>query len=161
MSATARGNDPLELRDKALSVNADNVSVNAEAQFSENVSINGALTIDNGNSNDGALNNGTPAGNGLYFGNGPAGSGEGIASKRTTGGNQFGLDFYTAFTRRMYIDNNGTVTLTGNLNVTGGGDVTLADCAEEFDLSSNDITEPGTVMVLNEVGYNMGSQMSI
>jgi hypothetical protein len=37
------------------------------------------------------------------------GSGEGIASKRTAGGNQYGLDFYTNFTNRMSITNAGNV----------------------------------------------------
>jgi len=35
--------------------------------------------------------------------------GEGIASKRTAGGNQFGLDFYTGSTPRLSIDNAGRV----------------------------------------------------
>jgi len=43
---------------------------------------------------------------GLRFG---LNSGEGVASKRTTGGNQFGLDFYTGFTEAMSIANNGFV----------------------------------------------------
>ncbi len=36
-------------------------------------------------------------------------SGEGIGSKRTAGGNQYGLDFYTSFANRMSIANNGFV----------------------------------------------------
>ena len=39
---------------------------------------------------------------GLAFG--ASNSGEGIASKRNSGGNQFGLDFYTNYTRRMSLD---------------------------------------------------------
>jgi hypothetical protein len=66
----------------------------------------GGLRLDQGNSNNGVLNDGTPAGAGLTFG---VGSGEGIASKRTAGGDQFGLDFYTAFSNRMSILNNGFV----------------------------------------------------
>jgi hypothetical protein len=50
-------------------------------------------------------NNGTIY-SGLRFGQG---SGEGMASKRTAGGNQFGLDFYTSFNNRMSIANNGFV----------------------------------------------------
>jgi len=43
---------------------------------------------------------------GLRFG---IASGEGIASKRTAGGEQYGLDFYTSFSSRMTIANNGFV----------------------------------------------------
>ena len=44
---------------------------------------------------------------GLTFGS--TGSGEGIASKRNAGGNQWGLDFYTDFLPRLSIDNAGRV----------------------------------------------------
>lgn len=36
-------------------------------------------------------------------------SGEGLASKRTAGGNQYGLDLFTAFTSRLAIANNGAI----------------------------------------------------
>jgi hypothetical protein len=55
--------------------------------------------------NDGYL---TP---GLTFG---YGSGEGIASKRTSGGNQYGLDFYTGFANRMSITSGGKVGIGTN-----------------------------------------------
>src|SRR5262249_2725763 len=58
------------------------------------------LTVDHGDANNGSLTNG------LHFGNG---SGEGIASKRTSGGNKFGLDFYTGFQNRVSITNVGNV----------------------------------------------------
>ena len=60
----------------------------------------GNVIIDPGSQNSGAL---TP---GLTFG---ASSGEGIGSKRTAGGNQFGLDFYTFGTNRLSIANSGNV----------------------------------------------------
>lgn len=53
------------------------------------------------NQNNGDINYG------LRFGAGS--SGEGVASKRTAGGNQFGLDFYTSGNNRMSIGNNGFV----------------------------------------------------
>src|SRR6185369_13504312 len=56
------------------------------------------------------LNNGELA-NGLTFGRA---SGEGIASKRTWGGNQWGLDFYTAYRKRMTITNDGRVGIGVN-----------------------------------------------
>lgn len=55
-------------------------------------------------------NNGTLAG-GISFG---AGSGEGIASKRTVGGNRFGLDFYTAYTACMSLSQSGNLWLRDN-----------------------------------------------
>jgi hypothetical protein len=66
----------------------------------------GGVAIDQQNYNNGALNNGTTNGVGLTFG---TGSGEGIASQRTAGLNQYGLDFYTDFAHRMSILNNGFV----------------------------------------------------
>ena len=54
----------------------------------------------------GGLNNGTLL-NALLFG--LSNTGEGIASKRTTGGNQFGIDFYTGSNNRLSITNTGNV----------------------------------------------------
>jgi hypothetical protein len=65
-----------------------------------NLGVSGALVVDNANANDGVL---AP---GLTFG---SSSGEGIASKRTAGVDQFGLDFYTAFQPRVTIANDGSV----------------------------------------------------
>jgi len=67
--------------------------------------------IDPADQNSGAL---LP---GLTFGNG---SGEGIASKRTAGGNQHGLDFYTGYQPRLSIDNSGRTTINGDLTITNG-----------------------------------------
>jgi hypothetical protein len=75
----------------------------------------GSLNLDQGNNNNGGLSGAV-----LTFGNG---SGEGIASKRTATGNQFGLDFYTGFNNRMSITNGGDVNIAGNLNVNGNGKV--------------------------------------
>ncbi|MCG3131848.1 MAG: hypothetical protein FLDDKLPJ_02658 [Phycisphaerae bacterium] len=61
----------------------------------------GGTAIDSGGFNDGNILNA------LSFG--AWGTGEGIGSKRTPGGNQFGLDFYTASGRRMSITNGGFV----------------------------------------------------
>jgi hypothetical protein len=64
---------------------------------------------------------------GLRFGNT---SGEGIGSKRTHGGNQNGLDFYTAYNNRMCIDNNGHVginTTTPSQRLEVNGNFVLVD----------------------------------
>jgi hypothetical protein len=58
--------------------------------------------IDSLGNNDGSLDFG------LKFG-GALSSGEGVASKRTSGGNQYGLDFYTSSANRMSIAGNGFV----------------------------------------------------
>jgi len=78
----------------------------------------GNFALDQYNENNGFINNGASTGAGLTFG---TGSGEGIASKRTTGGNQYGLDFYTSFNNRMSIANNGTVLFNNDLNLQNSG----------------------------------------
>jgi hypothetical protein len=51
---------------------------------------------------------------GLRFGSTGTQSGEGIASKRTAGGNAFGLDFFTSYTARLSITNGGNVGIGTN-----------------------------------------------
>jgi hypothetical protein len=76
----------------------------------------GGLAIDQQNANNGFLNNGTTNGVGLTFG---LNSGEGIASDRQAGGNQYGLDFYTDFASRMSILQNGFVGIGRQTQVDG------------------------------------------
>jgi hypothetical protein len=76
----------------------------------------GNVNIDPAGLNNGFLNNGSTNGSGLTFG---TSSGEGIASKRTVGGNQNGLDFYTSFTPRMSVLNDGFVGIGRQTPVTG------------------------------------------
>lgn len=66
------------------------------------LSVNGAINLDQANINSGSLNPG------ITFG---LSSGEGIASKRTAAGNQYGLDFYTNFANRM------SITQVGNVGI--------------------------------------------
>lgn len=65
------------------------------------LSIAGGMNIDDSDANDNTL------ANGLVFGR--WGSGEGILSKRTPGGNYCGLDFYTHGQARLIIDNDGNI----------------------------------------------------
>ena len=64
------------------------------------LSVHGGLNVDQANLNAGFINDGLTNGYGLTFG---SGSGEGIASERIAGNNQFGLDFYTSFIQRISI----------------------------------------------------------
>jgi hypothetical protein len=66
----------------------------------QNLSVNAALNVDQANVNNGTLNPG------ITFG---SASGEGIASRRTAGPNQYGLDIYTAGQARLSIAQNGNV----------------------------------------------------
>jgi hypothetical protein len=77
----------------------------------------GGVAIDQQNANSGVINNGTTNGVGLTFG---ISSGEGLASQRTaTGGNQYGLDFYTDFNQRMSITQQGYVGIGRNTPIVG------------------------------------------
>src|SRR5712691_3617774 len=82
------------------------------AQFSNGVNV------DTSGANGGGFTNNNFK-NLLAFG---ALSGEAIGSQRTStpGTNQFGLDFYTNFINRMFIDQGGTVHVVGNLTKGGG-----------------------------------------
>ncbi len=85
-------------------------NTNGNVQLGNNslfVNHNGPINIDASNFNDGTLT--TP---GLQFGGG--GTGEAILSKRTAGGNQWGLDLLTASLPRISIKNNGNVGIGNN-----------------------------------------------
>jgi len=66
----------------------------------QNLSVQNGMNIDQANTNNGTTTNI------LTFG---SSSGEGIGSKRTATGNQYGLDFYTGFNNRMVITSAGNV----------------------------------------------------
>jgi hypothetical protein len=67
---------------------------------------------------DAADQNSGTIGKSLRFGSNT--TGEAIASKRTSGGNQWGLDFYTGNQVRLAITNGGTVQVVNNLTVQNG-----------------------------------------
>ena len=99
------------------------VGIDTIAAPQQDLSIRGGLNIDQANYNNGFINNGQTNGYGLTFG---SSSGEGIASKRTSGGNQYGLDFYTSFADRLSIDNSGNATLEGGQLFLTSGSTTSA-----------------------------------
>lgn len=76
------------------------IGLNAPQQ---QLSVAAGMNLDQNNANAGTV------ASALTFG---SASGEGIASKRTAGANQYGLDFYTGAINRMSIANNGNVTLS-------------------------------------------------
>jgi len=86
-------------------LNTGNVGIGTTSP-QQALSISDGLNIDQTSSNDGTVSNA------LTFG---STSGEGIASKRTAGGNQYGLDFYTGSANRLTISNTGNVGI-GTVN---------------------------------------------
>jgi hypothetical protein len=86
--------------------NLDNNGTHTTGTKAFTVFGNGNVNIDPASLNAGFLNNGSTNGSGLTFG---SDSGEGIASQRTAGVDQYSLEFFTAFVNRMIIMNNGFV----------------------------------------------------
>jgi hypothetical protein len=127
---TVLGTLPVDTTPRGVAFDGANIWVvnngaNTVSKLSSNAT-NGTIGLvvdpqgnDNGTMSSGGANNA----NLLLFGSGTVG--EGIGSQRTTNGggngnNQFGLDFYTNFTNRMFIDNSGTVHVVGSLTKGGG-----------------------------------------
>jgi len=95
---------------------------------------------------------------GLTFG---VGSGEGISSRRTLGGNEYGLDFYTGFQPRLSIDRQGNVVI-GQSNANIGLDLFGGATVHHFDghyatlngygLQAYDGTSSPSQLLLNNAG---------
>jgi len=110
---------PQSALDVAGIVTAQGLNVSGAGAFAS-LSVQGSVVLDLAASNNGASSPG------VIFG----GGGEAIASKRTSTGNQYGLDFYTDYQPRMSIALNGSVGLgTGNpqgsLHVYSGNNPTV------------------------------------
>lgn len=99
-------------RDLVLQPRGGNLVVGKDQ--SSSLAVKGDLIVDNGNANTGTANYS------IRFG---GSSGETIGSKRNAGGNQNGLDFYTASTKRMGISNSGNIDVVNNLTVANGNGV--------------------------------------
>ena len=96
---------------------------NGSQNVTGNVSVSGTVEVDSGGTNTGSD---LP---GIQFG--ASNSGETISSKRNSGGNQYGLDFYTGYNVRMSVTNSGNVGIGENnpghmLEIVAGG-TTYAD----------------------------------
>jgi hypothetical protein len=111
------------------------------------VAAGGMLVVDNANANAGTWSSTAPM---LRFGS--MASGEGILSKRTSGGNRYGLDFYTASQPRLSINaagqvgvgtTNPTETLEVNGNVKVSGNVQMGFYTVQLDdvISGNTTSE--------------------
>ncbi|MDD5092479.1 MAG: tail fiber domain-containing protein, partial [Candidatus Wallbacteria bacterium] len=92
----------------------------------QSMSVDGYMNVDQSNSDTGATGGG--AYHGISFGNA---SGESIGSKRSAGGNQYGLDFYTGWEPRMCISSGGSIGMglqnpSARLHVTQSGSQTTA-----------------------------------
>lgn len=87
-------------RNNALTVLANGNTGIGIVNPTYSLTVKGDINVDALGANDGAI------ANSLRFG---LNSGEYIASKRTSGGNQYALDFYTNSVRRVSINNNGNV----------------------------------------------------
>lgn len=105
----AAGRDAQTVYDGSFVWSDGSATFNGEGTNSFAVLASGGVFINNGpqgvNLDQAGLNNGT-INYGLRFG---LGSGEGIGSKRTAGGNAFGLDLYTDFGDRISIQQHGNV----------------------------------------------------
>lgn len=113
--------------------------------FAGHLQVNAGVTVDLPSVNNGSYYPG------LVFG---GGSGESIASKRTSGGNQYGIDLYTGFNPRLSIARNGniginTTTPGGLLDInTGNGSFqVISDLVPTINLTGGGI--PGTMRLRN------------
>jgi hypothetical protein len=77
---------------------------------------------------------------------GVAPNGNGVVGFSTSGIGVFGQGTYAGYF-------NGTVVVTGDVQLTGG------DCAEQFDVVARESCEPGTVMVIDDSGALVPSQV--
>ncbi len=102
--------------------------------------ITGSLRVDSlGTNNAGIFND-----NSLTFG--PLGSREGIASKRTVGGNQYGLDFYT---------NN-----IAQLSILNGGQVGVGTSAPSHTLTVSNIVNEETMRLIGAGNIGQGARLN-
>ena len=153
----------LEANGSAWFQNATNVATAFQVQ---NATSQAALNVDTSTNSVyidyAGLNNGVSTANSLRFG--ANGSGEGIASKRTATGNQYGLDFFVGNADVFKLTNNGNAAFRNrvddaaafqvqnsaytsifNVNTTGNGAVTLGSNSLSANVLNGDLTGGQTI----------------
>lgn len=114
--------------------------ISGRGRMDGGLTVGAGATLDNNNTNVG-----TVAAGALAFGNA---SGEGIGSKRSAGGNAYGLDFYTNSVNRLAITNGGNVGI-GTTGPTAPLQVT-ASSTTPFDIGRFDGSNTvGSAIYLN------------
>lgn len=131
----------------------------------------GSLTVDSANANNGILspNSATGQSPGLIFGSSDS---EGIASKRTAGGNQNGLDFYTNSTARLSITNIGNIGIgitglpTAKLEINGDLKLQTGVAINKFSndntlASNSDLNVPTEKAVKTYIDQSLSTRASL
>ena len=112
----------------------------------QRLSVAGGLVVDQGNQNTGTITSG------LTFGHA---SGEGIASNRNGGINQYGLDFYTQFNQRMSIAQSGEVSINvlppGSFPICRNAINQIGDCASSLRFKTDIARFHGGLDVVNRL----------
>jgi len=124
---------------------AGNVYIGGIGIGSEKLNVNGNIlasrvlntevVIDRNNQNTGNFTINDPS---IIFGS--SNSGEGIASKRTAGERQHGIDFYTAASRRFSLLPSGNIEVVNNFVVNGGKGIIRNTSATQLKKVSKVIT---------------------
>lgn len=131
----------------------------------------GGFAVDGNASNNGTLGNSFATANGLYFGGVPgAGSGEGISSKRSGGGNQFGLDFSFGWTVGVSMNGGGISIYGANLYFGGfqtshriqwnGTYFNFSDSIQ-YNATGNQVVWPNGSYISGNAGYVQGSSPTL
>jgi hypothetical protein len=96
-----------------------------------------------------------------YVGVPDAGAGFGAGELVLVGGNDTKVSIWSGYNRCITVDTNGNVGIgteapteklevNGNIRTSGDIFLTNADCAEDFNIGTEELVEPGTVMVLGD-----------
>jgi hypothetical protein len=142
------GTTALETGTVLTITSAGNVGIGSNATAPEqNLSVSNGLIIDQASTGDGTIT-ATTSTQGIIFG---SVSGEGITSKRTAGGNQYGLEFITSSTNRMSITSTGSVGI-GCTNPQYTLHV-IGDIASSATVRSTNAVVTGAITACSDIRY--------